>query len=240
MKYDVWIQILLLYHLQLSVRWGSKIIWFNKSWINGKVWGNSAPDFETSDESGAKIASRLGGTIFNDLLCGKVNASFENCHLRLYWAWLVQEKNVFLQLGQLLSSHTQTFCGSASYPFSKSLPPPSLWCGKVHTLGILFFKNVTWMTLKFTKVIKKRSHYPAAHSLRTTFTFRTTVQNSFWSRNGCNRVGLPFDGGVILVNEVSGQFLKLIFALDLFRFVGVKVGHHNGAIAHGLRAHWQL
>lgn len=92
MKYDVWIQILLSYHLQLSVRWGSKNIWFNKSWINGKVWGNSAPHLETSDESGAKIASRLGGNIFNDLLCGKVNASFENCHLRLYWAWLVQEK----------------------------------------------------------------------------------------------------------------------------------------------------
>lgn len=180
MKYDVWIQILLLYHLQLSVRWGSKNIWFSKSRINGKVWGNGPPHFETSDESGAKRASRLGETIFNDLLCGKVNACFENCHLRLYRAWLVQEKNVFLQLEQLLSSHTQTFCGSASYPFSKSLPPPSLWCGKVHTLGILFSKNVTWMMFKFTKMIKKRSHYPAVHSLRTTFTFRTTVQNSFW------------------------------------------------------------
>lgn len=42
-----------------------------------------------------------------------------------------------------------------------------------------------------------------------------------------NRVGLPFDGGVILVNEVNGQFLKLLFAFDHLRFVGVQVGHHN-------------
>lgn len=40
-------------------------------------------------------------------------------------------------------------------------------------------------------------------------------------------MGLPFDGSVILVNEVSGEFLKLLFALDLLRFVGVQVGHHN-------------
>lgn len=40
-------------------------------------------------------------------------------------------------------------------------------------------------------------------------------------------MGLPFDGGVILVNEVSGQFLKLLFAPDILWFVGVQVGRHN-------------
>lgn len=64
-------------------------------------------------------------------------------------------KVLFRQLERLLLSHTQTFIRSLSYPFSKSLPPPSLWCGKVYTLGALFFKHVTHLCSKCYHCVKK-------------------------------------------------------------------------------------
>lgn len=51
---------------------------------------------------------------------------------------------------------------------------------------------------------------------------------------------LPFDGGVVLVYEVSGQFEKLLFASHLIWFAAVQVGHHYRAIAHILSAEWHL
>lgn len=57
---------------------------------------------------------------------------------------------------------------------------------------------------------------------------------------GRRRAGLPFDGGVVLVYEVSGQWEKLLFGSDLVWFADVLVGHHHRADAHIFRADWQL
>lgn len=51
---------------------------------------------------------------------------------------------------------------------------------------------------------------------------------------------LPFDGGVVLVYEVSGQFEKLLFASHLIGFAAVQVGHHYRANAHVFSAEWHL
>lgn len=51
---------------------------------------------------------------------------------------------------------------------------------------------------------------------------------------------IPFDGCVVLVYEVSGQFEKFLFASDVVRFADVQVGHHHRAIAHIFSAQWYL
>lgn len=51
---------------------------------------------------------------------------------------------------------------------------------------------------------------------------------------------LPFDGGVVLIYEVSGQLQKVLFASDLIRFVDMQVGDHHRAIAHVFSAEWYL
>lgn len=56
----------------------------------------------------------------------------------------------------------------------------------------------------------------------------------------CHKMRLPFDGGVVLVYEVSGQFEKLLFASHLIWFAAVQVGHHYRAIAHIFSAEWYL
>lgn len=52
----------------------------------------------------------------------------------------------------------------------------------------------------------------------------------------CYRRCWPFDGGVVLVQEVSSQGKELLWGSDLVWFAGVLVGHHHGADAHVLGA----
>lgn len=47
---------------------------------------------------------------------------------------------------------------------------------------------------------------------------------------------MPFDGRVVLVDEVRGQWEKLVFGSDFVWFANVLVGHHHGADAHVLSA----
>lgn len=51
-----------------------------------------------------------------------------------------------------------------------------------------------------------------------------------WSNS--TRLGLPFDGGVVLIYEVGGQREKLLFGSDLVRLADMLVGDHHGANAH--------
>lgn len=46
------------------------------------------------------------------------------------------------------------------------------------------------------------------------------------------RPSLPFDGGVVLVDEVGGQGKKLLFGSNLVWLADVLVGHHHRANAH--------